>query len=150
LVNLTINIPNYSDADSSFPKPINESYYYWIAIIEHFLTEADTIEIHCWNEEKESINEITSLYKGKCEMFKKEHLTIFNCPKSNLLIDYLLNNSLRNNGELKWFTLNLDKMRLPVLHSGHWGTELVITNINKEDIAFIKSVTPRDTDLLEY
>ncbi|WP_409250607.1 hypothetical protein V1502_10520 [Bacillus sp. SCS-153A] len=148
MVNLTINIPTYSDADSSFPKPVNESYTYWSAIVKHFLVDSNTIEIHCWNEEKEIINEIISL--GKLEMVKEENETIFRGPKSRLLTEYLLNNCISKNGGLKWFTLNLEQMGLPLFHSGHWGTELVLTNITTEDIAFIKRVTPKATVFLEY
>ncbi|WP_421385265.1 hypothetical protein ACOJQI_11030 [Bacillus salacetis] len=149
-LNLTVNIPTYTNADSSFPQPVNNSYEYWIAVIEHFLTESDTIEIQCWNEEAETINEITSLLKGKYKWVKEDQITIFKLSNSLSLKNYLLKDCLSSNGELKWFTLNLEKMGLPVLHSGHWGTELVIYNISKEDIDFVKSVIPNEAILFEY
>ncbi|MEK3857438.1 hypothetical protein [Cytobacillus sp. FSL H8-0458] len=148
--NLAVNIPSYTNIDSTFPKPVNENYNYWLALIEHFLTISDTIEIHCWNEETDTIDEINSLYKEEFEVGIEENLTIFKGTISKLLIDYLLNKSINNNGDLKWFTLNLERLRLPVFHSGHWGTELFIPNITKEDITFIKSVTPKETNFLEY
>ena len=31
--NLTFNTPTYTEDDSTFPKPLNGSYDYWIALI---------------------------------------------------------------------------------------------------------------------
>lgn len=144
--NLAVTIPSYTEVNSTFPKPDNKDYNYWIALIKHFVTKSDTIEIHCWNEETEIIGEITSLFTGEFEMVIEEKLTFFKGTISPSLVDYLLNKSVNNNGELKWFTINLERFMLPVFHSGHWGTELFIPKITKEDTAFIKRVTPEESE----
>lgn len=148
--NVTINIPVYTDANSTFPKPVGENYDYWFPLLKFFLTKSDTIEIHCWNEEIDTINEIQSLYNSKMEMVREENLTIFKLIKSIITIDYLLNNNVNINGELKWFTINLEKFMKPMFHSGHWGTEFFIPNVTKEDIVFIKSIIPRQAILHEF
>lgn len=148
--NLTINISVYTEANSTFPKPTNENYDYWNPLLNYFLTRSDTIEIHCWNEEIETINELKLLFNGKMDMVKEENITIFKLIKSTITIDYLLNNSVNKNGELKWFTVNLEKLMKPVFHSGHWGTEFFIPNVTKEDIAYIKSITPERAILHEF
>ncbi|MBM7663521.1 hypothetical protein JOC85_004399 [Bacillus mesophilus] len=147
--NLTVIIPSYTEANSTFPKPVNDDYNYWIALIKHYVTKSDTIEIQCWNEETEIIDEINSLFIDEFEMVKEENLTIFKGAISSSLLEYLSNKSVSNKGELKWFTINLEKLMSPVFHSGHWGTELFIPNITKEDTAFIKSVTPNESEFQE-
>lgn len=143
--NLAFNIPNYTDDKSTFPKPLIGNYDYWTALFEHFLTSSDTIEIHCWNEEIETIEEIKALYKGELETVKGENLTIFRWRKNSLLSDYLLNNYTNKIGEFKWFTVNLDKDLVSAFHSGHWGTEFFVPNALKSDVALIKSVIPDET-----
>ncbi len=148
--NVTINITVFTDANSTFPKPVAENYDYWFPLLNYFLTKSDTIEIHCWNEEIDTINEIQSLFKGKMEVVKEDNLTIFKLIKSIITIDYLLNNSINKKGELKWFTVNLEKMMKPIFHSGHWGTEFFIPSFTKEDIEFIKSIIPKQAILHKF
>ena len=145
--NLAFNIPTYTDDESTFPKPLIGNYVYWTALFEGFLTSSDTIEIHCWNEEIETISEIKSLYKNELEIVKGENLTIFRGRKHTNFSDYLLNNYLNKMGEFKWFTVNLDKDMVSVFHSGHWGTEFFVPNALKSDVALIKSVIPDETSL---
>ena len=141
--NLAFNIPTYTDEKSTFPKPsLIGNYDYWTALFEHFLTSSDTIEIHCWNEETETIEEIKALYKDELETVKGENLTIFRWRKNSFLSDYLLNNYINKIGDFKWFTVNLDKDLVSVFHSGHWGTEFFVPNALKSDVALIKSVIP--------
>ena len=143
--NLAFNIPTYTDDESTFPKPLIGNYDYWTALFEHFLTSSDTIEIHCWNEEIETILEIKSLYQNELEIVIGENLTIIRGGKHPTLSDYLLNNYLNKIGEFKWFTVNLDKDMVSVFHSGHWGTEFFVPNTLKSDVALIKSLIPDET-----
>ena len=143
--NVAFNIPTYTDDESTFPNPVIGNYYYWIVLFEHFLKSSDTIEIHCWNEEFETISEIKALYKNELKIVKGENITIFRWRKHPIVSDYLLNNYLNSLGEFKWFTVNLDKDMMSVFHSGHWGTEFYVPNALKSDVALIKSVIPRET-----
>ncbi|WHY85923.1 hypothetical protein QNH39_25665 [Neobacillus novalis] len=148
--NLVFNIPSYTDDNSAFPKPVHRNYDYWVPLINHFLAKSDTIEIHCWNEEIDTIEEIKSLHIGTFEMFKEENITIFKGKKTSTLSDYLMNNNMNIFGEFKWFTVNFDKGMVPVFHSGHWGTEFFVPNAMEKDIAIIKSVTPTETSFNQY
>lgn len=143
--NLAFNIPTYTDDDSTFPKPDIGNYDYWTALLEHFLTSSNTIEIHCWNEEIETISEIKSLYKNELGIVKEGNLTILSGQIHSTLSDYLLNNYLNKIGEFKWFTVNLVKDMVSVFHSGHWGKEFFVPNVLKRDVAFIMSVIPDET-----
>lgn len=70
--NIAFNISVYTDDNSTFPKPETENNDYWVSILEYFLAKSDTVEIHCWNEEIETIEEIKSILKEKSEMIIKE------------------------------------------------------------------------------
>ncbi|EDL63492.1 hypothetical protein [Bacillus sp. SG-1] len=107
-MNLYFLIPTYTEGDSTFPKPVSGDYKYWFSLISAFLKKSDTIEIHCWNEEIDTVEEIVSLKQG----FKKineENLTIFKGKVTSIIIKFILNNYCNKQGELKWFTLNLYK-----------------------------------------
>ncbi|MCT8136685.1 hypothetical protein H1D32_02325 [Anaerobacillus sp. CMMVII] len=144
-----VEIPTYSEGDSSFPKPVTGNYDYWVPILSYFLEESDMIEIHCWNEEAETIKEVKSLHKG-LELASKGHLTIIKGSKTDAITDYLLNNHLSNRGDFKWFTVNLIKEYQPLFHSGHWGTQFFAEAVTEEEIAFITSVLPEESNLLQY
>lgn len=148
--NLAFNIPTYTEDHSAFPKPAIESYDYWIPLLEYFLTKSDAIEIHCWNEEIETIDEIKSLHKIEFEMIKEENITIFKGKITSALSDYLINNNRNKIGEFKWFTVNLNKGMESVFHSGHWGTEFFVPNAMEKDVTFIKIVTPIDTGFHQF
>lgn len=148
--NLVINIHSYTDNDSSIQKPVNKNYKYWFALMEYFLNTADAIEIHCWNEEIETINEMNSIKSERFEIIKEENLTIFKAPTSKSLNEYLLKESVNDESVLKWFTFNLEKLNVPLFHSGHWGTELFIPGITQEDIDMIQIIIPIDSDLQQY
>ncbi|SFB06741.1 MULTISPECIES: hypothetical protein [unclassified Bacillus (in: firmicutes)] len=150
LFQLVFHIPNYTKDHSSFPMPIGGGYSYWFPLLSFFLDKANTLEIHCWNEEIETIEEMQTLYKESFEIVAEENLTIFKAVKSDELKSYLLNNHLNDDGKLKWFTVNLDKGLTQVFHSGHWGTEFFVPTASEEDITFIESVTPIGTQMHQY
>lgn len=103
--------------------------------MEYFLAKSDTIEIHCWNVEIDSIEEI-NLFKVNIEIRKEGELTIFTANKTPSFSEYLLKNNLNKRSELKWFTLNLSKDKV---------SEFYVSNFMQKDIKFIKSVTPDGT-----
>ncbi|PEJ54365.1 MULTISPECIES: hypothetical protein [unclassified Bacillus (in: firmicutes)] len=146
--NLVFHIPTYTDDHSTFPKPVNEEYDYWTPLIKYFLLKSDTIEIHCWNEEIDTFEEIKKL--NSFEIYKEDRITILKGMKNSILSMYLSKHHINNIGEFKWFTVNLNKGIVPVFHSGHWGTEFVVTNASEKDIELIKSIIPAKTSFHQY
>lgn len=149
-MNIAINIPTYTIDNDTFPIPLNGNYGYWVSLAETFLAKSNTIEIHCWNEENGIIEEITSLHKQAFQIVKEENLTIFKGNRTSILSKYLLNNFKSENGNFKWFTVNLIKDNESIFHSGHWDTEFFIPKLLEEEVRFIKSVIPDDTSLLQF
>ncbi|MEQ2525101.1 hypothetical protein EKG37_07105 [Robertmurraya yapensis] len=138
---LICSLPTYTTVDSAIRLPICGNYDYWTALIQYFLPKADTIEIHCWNDEIETIKDVEVLFEEKKY---EENLTIFRGENDSVLTDYLLKEHLNRFGEFKWFTLNLYLNIASVFHSGHWSTELYVPNATEGDISFIKSVMPAE------
>lgn len=148
--NLWFGIPTHSYGDSYFPIPANENYHYWVHLMKHFLAQSDTIEIHCWNAETDTIGEMISSLNEFFLVTKEGELTIFKGNKTSSVTDYLLNNIENKDGELKWFSVFLKRNTGTFLSSEHWGTEFFAPNINEKDIAFIKSVMPPETNFHQY
>jgi hypothetical protein len=44
----------------------------------------------------------------------------------------------------------LSKNATTIFHSEHWGMEFFAPNVNEKDIAFIKSVMPKETNFNQY
>ncbi|WP_407268553.1 hypothetical protein [Radiobacillus sp. PE A8.2] len=107
---------------------------------------ANTIEIHCWNEETEVIEEIKSLFQHSLESTLEENMTIFKGSSNPRIDDYLLD----RHEKIKWFSLFLYKDSSSIFHAGHWGKEFYSPKASDDDIAFIKSVMPAETIYHQY
>lgn len=133
------------DEKSTFPLP--ENYHYWVPLIQNYLNKTELIEIHCWNEEKEILTEINSLFDTASNV--ETNLTIFKFSKNRKIEDYLTQH-YEMGKKFKWFTVNFYKGSNVIFHSGHWATEFVILDPGKADMDFIRAVTPSDTNFLQY
>lgn len=119
---------------------------YWSQIVKCFLRKADSFEIHCWNEETTTIEEIKSHFYLETDIIQEENLTIFHGENTTAFAHYILNKA----EALKWFTVNLMKGQTIVFHSGHWGTEIFVPNVTEQEISFIKRVSPKDAVIDSY
>ncbi|CEG27162.1 hypothetical protein [Bacillus sp. B-jedd] len=148
--NIALQLPVYTNTHDAFPIPIGDKYDYWLPLAEGFLSKANAIEVHCWNEEKEISEELVTLHKEAFQVEKEENLTIFKGSKTTAITEYLLNDFASENGRFKWFTVNFLMDEETLFHSGHWATELFMPNLSDEEIEFIKSVIPEGTNLHIY
>lgn len=127
-----------------------EKIDYWVPLMNYFLSQSDTIEIHCWNEEAVVVEETKSMLKGSFETITENNLTIFKGNKSLNVVTHLLSNNVNIEGKIKWFSIFLSKNSTTIFHSEHWGMEFFAPNVNEKDIAFIKSVMPIETNFNQY
>ncbi len=130
--------------------PLQESYTYWTTLMEHYLKQADTVEIHCWNEETEVIEETRSQFRDSFIISREGGLTRFEGSVTAEVADHLLHNHLHKGGRLKWFTIFLSKAGEAIFHSEHWGTEFFTPHVTQQEIEFIKSVMPEETSYNQY
>ncbi|WP_231584094.1 hypothetical protein [Domibacillus indicus] len=115
-----------------------------------FIEQSDTIEIQCWNDEKDIIKETTLLFKDSYEIVNERNTVSIKGSKTEEISNRLLYKNVKTNGRLKWFSISLVKNKALLFHSEHWGTEFFAPNISEEDIAYIKSVTPKETNFHQY
>lgn len=144
--NLHFEISTYRIEEKS-PNfiPIPEHYDYWVPLVTRFLDKSDTIEIHCWDKEVCTIEET----KNITDQFNISHefnLTYFKTLITPKVKQNLLHENLTEFGELKWFSIFLSNGSNPVLNIEHWGTELFAPNVNDQEVAYIKSIMPTDTN----
>lgn len=147
---LHFTIPVYTEENDAFPIPENESYEYWVPLMENFIEQSNAIEIHCWNEEKDIIKETALLFINNAEIVKEDNLTIIKGSITEEISNHLLYENLNTIGRLKWFSIFLIKNNAPVFQAEHWGTEFFVSDISEETAAFIKSVMPTGTDFYMY
>ncbi|WP_423410092.1 hypothetical protein AABM38_09190 [Heyndrickxia sp. MSNUG] len=133
------------DENPTYPLP--ENYNYWVPLTQYYLKKTNLIEIHCWNEEKEILTEINSLFGAVINV--ETNLTIFKFSKNRKIEDYLTQ-QYKVAEKFKWFTVNFYSGSNVIFHSGHWATEFVVLDPGKADMDFIKAVTPSDTNFLQY
>lgn len=148
--NVIINVPTYTNLDSDYPVPPEKNYDYWTWLVKFYLTQADRVEIHSWDDEIETIIELQSCSAHHSNMGKEPNLTIFQTELTSAISEYLVTGHLNSNGYLKWFTVNLFKDQQSVFHSGHWGTEVFLPHVVERDIADIKKVLPTGASFYQY
>lgn len=67
-----------------------EKIDYWVPVMNYFLLQSDSIEIHCWNEEEVVVEETKSMLKGSFETITENNLTIFKGNKALDVVKHLL------------------------------------------------------------
>lgn len=132
------------------PNPMPEDYEYWVPLMKYFIEKSDTIEIHCWNEEKEVIKETKALVQDDPELPEDMKLTIFRGILTYDISHHLLYDHIAETENIKWFSIFLSKGDTTMFHSEHWGTEFFAPNLSEEEIAYITSVMPKDTNFNQY
>ena len=149
-VNVVFHIPSYTTDKEFKPVPLNANYDYWVLIIKDFLLKSKIIEIQCWNDETDLIEELKSLFKEPLQCANEDNLFIIKGKVTSTIEEYLNKKYLNEKGKFKWFTINFYNDNKIVFQSGHWGTEIFIPNIFEEEVSFYSKLTPIDTDLFIY
>jgi len=133
-----------------FEPPYCDNYDYWVSLMTHYLSRSDMMEIHCWTEESEVIEELESILENSYEAVVESNITIFKVKTTPEVIHHLLTANIGKEGEIKWFSIFLSKNNKTVFHSEHWGKEFFAPDVNEEEIAFITSVMPKETNFHQY
>lgn len=142
-MNLHIHIPAASNLESDPTFPMPEDYHYWPPLAAHYLKQSRLIEIHCWNDERQVIDELKEL--GVFIVDAEENMTKFKGDMSDEAADFLLNRFLDGEGKFKWFSVFADHFS-----SEHWATEFIIEAADEKETARISSVTPAETQIHQF
>ena len=112
--------------------------------MEYFIKLADSIKFNLWNEEVETIEELSLKTELKKISLERLKMVSFVGDINQKLINYILQESLNNHGEIKWFSIFLKYKGHLLLESSHWGSEINIENPDKNEIKMIKSMLPKN------
>lgn len=146
--NMHFEINTYS-SDSDNGMHYAEDYSFWNPLIEHFLSKMDTFEIHCWEDEQAVVDEITrELNSVKCR--KEGKVLIVKGELTDKTKNFLLTNSLNDDGQLKWFSVFLLRNGNILFSSEHYGTEFTGSGLNVEQKEFSIRTLPKDISILEW
>ncbi len=147
---LQFELTEFADNRESERIPAIGNYDYWLLLMEYFLAKSDMFEIHCFNEETEAIEELTSSLPGLFDVNEKEEMTIFSGLLTLEIAQFLMNHHVSEKKKLKWFSVFLSRGEQHIFSSEHWGTEFFVPDVTEEDLLFIKHVAPYNTHFNEY
>lgn len=127
-----------------------ENYKYWFFLVDYYIQSANFIEFHVWNEEVETIEELslkTDLEKISLHPMK---MVCFQGNINEKLINYISKESLSQQGEIKWFSLFLKYNGNCFFESSHWGSEINIENPDKNEIKMFKNMMPKNASFHHF
>lgn len=135
--NVTVTTESMSiDGKSSFATDTS----FWTNLWDNYTNAFLDVVIHCWKEEEEVIDElrpkaISSINEGLVKI-----MTV-NLNEENWA--YFRNNSIDPKGGLKWFRMYLNKDGDERLEIGHYGAEIILYKVDKEEAEnFVTLFTP--------
>lgn len=144
---LHFTVPTYTE-DDAFPIPENAGF--WVPLFSLFLKESDVIEIHCWNDEDEVIQELRSMNNSLLHVEKGRDLTVFKISHTEEASDYVLNHFWSAKGRFKWFSVFLSRNDETLFHAEHWGTAFFVPKIQEYCVGEIGKLMPAGTNLNYY
>lgn len=107
-----------------------EDVSHWFTLWDLYTVNMDEVIIHCWEEEKKFIEELSP----KAAFIKNEGLiTIFTLNLTEENRSFLREHSVDQNGGLKWFTMFFQKDGEQRLVVSHYGSENVLYQADKEE-----------------
>lgn len=118
---------------------------WWRELVQHFAKPGDELEIRCWKEEIEEIQQ-ASLYGEPTE--DKYEVSIKGTVTAELLAELFAENPADKsiyNKMTKYFTINVKNGPCD-FGSYHYGTEVYINNVTNDDIAFFSRTMERYND----
>jgi len=121
------------------------SSFWWKELIKYFVRTGDRLEIRCWKEETDEIQQ-ASVYGDPAEDHYEVSVKGIVCEKllSELLSENPADKSIYNK-MTKYFTINAEREQRRFC-SAHYGTEIYITGVSEDDIAFFRNVMKAYTE----
>lgn len=109
---------------------------WWRTLIRHFVRTGDELELRCWKEETEELRR-ASLYGKPVE--DQYEVSVTGTVTDGLLTELLTEEPADKtlyNKMTKYFTINT-RNALWDFSSAHYGTEIHIGRVHKDDISFV-------------
>jgi len=116
--------------------PYAKSYDFWKAMIQKISQKVTEFEIRCWENEEPAIETGEKFGKRADNFVTKE--IVYQGKVTKDFITEILNSYLTGNGRLKWFSIFFKKDNKIIFSSEHYGTEIIMHNINDEEIEAVR------------
>ena len=118
---------------------------WWKEIVKYFVRIGDVLEIRCWKEETAEIQR--ALLYGKSVETNNE--VSINGVVTESFLSELLSEDPKDksiyNKMTKYFTINVDRDHRRFC-SAHYGTEIYLTGVSDDDVAFFRNVMKTYTE----
>lgn len=128
----------------NFTEVEKQDYRYWLEIMEYYLQLADTVDFHIWNEEVETIEELSVKTGFEKKSLHPMKMVSFKGKLHDKIVQIILEDCFNHNGEIKWFSIFLKKDDHDFFSSSHWGSEIYIDNPSEKEVEMIKEVLPKN------
>lgn len=112
---------------------------WWKELVKHFVQAGDTLEIRCWKEERDEIQQ-ASTYGNPTE--DHYEVSVKGIVSNELLTELLSENPTDKsvyNKMTKYFTINTEHEQRKFC-SAHYGTEIYLMGLSDLDIELFKHV----------
>lgn len=126
----------YEKLASNLIAPIFKDYSWWINLVMKSIKKSGTFEIRTWADDVEAI-ESGLRYGEKIHNKSTEEIVFKGVVTHDFEIE-VKDNFLSKEGYVKWFTLNLYQDTKPLFSSSHYGNEIVVNYLTKEEILEIQ------------
>lgn len=140
---MRVRLKTISNGEKTFfPK----STTYWQELWDTYTKDFVSVEIHCWKEETDHIDELVPLASRTEDQSLVLSLLLTLNEKNR---NFLRNNSIDSNGGLKWFSLFFYKEETQMLEVGRYGSEIALYGISEEEGEIFKNIFPENAEF-EY
>ena len=127
------------EGKSSFP--IDTSF--WEDLWDQYTNEFEEVVIHCWTEELDVFEELNARAVSVQTEGLMKVITV-NLTDENRL--FFRNYSVDPKGGLKWFTMFFQMDGAEHMEIGHYGSEIILYNVDEEEAAKFVEIFPKITD----
>ncbi|MET0787461.1 MAG: hypothetical protein ABWX61_01225 [Paenisporosarcina sp.] len=128
-----------SNHKTSFPTTTS----FWQELWDTYTTDFNTVEIQCWKEEQRHVEELEKI----ASQIQDQNLILeFTITLNEENCAYLRENSIDENGGLKWFTLLFYKEATQMLEIGQYGSEISLYGIDETEADTFKSLFPESAE----
>lgn len=131
-----------------YMSPNTDDKRYLKVLIDEVIEKVDTIRIDCWNEdEKTIIEELSELNGGIDKSFP--NMTIFNFKANEINKQGLIYSAIGEN-KVRWFSLFLKNKDQTIFASEHYGSEIVIYELDDIEYQEFLRLIPENSNHIEF
>lgn len=123
----------------------NVSSCWWKELVKYFVHAGDSLEIRCWKEETAEIIQASAYGAPVNDNYE---VSVKGTVSEELIAELLAENPTDKsiyNKMTKYFTINVEREQRKFC-SAHYGTEIYLTGVSDDDIAFFQDVMKAYTE----